>query len=138
MCSSDLHALRLELKLQNAGKTAADKLVATLPLPAALVDIQTVTPGASVNGQTVTFAPSTPLAPGGSIVLVVKAKVAAGVQDGQTLALSAQVVANAMAAPATVAGPTLTVVQKPILTVKKTFEDPSGGDRKSTRLNSSH
>ena len=119
------HTVRIELTLQNTGKAAADGLQLTVPLPGKWSNLSAVTPGATISAGQVQFALGS-LAAGGSEKVILKAQVASGALDGDKLPVTATLTATQLATPVPLTGPTLLVVQKPILKVTKTFKDLTG------------
>ncbi len=119
------HVLRIEALVVNSGKGSADNLVVTLPLPAAVGQLQIVTAGGVQQGNSVAWAlPALPA--GGSAKFVAKIAVAATAKDGDVLPFSASINATGLPEPKIVLGPPSTVVVRPILKLTKTYEDLTG------------
>ena len=119
------HVLRLEVKLKNSGKAAAENVTVTLPLNAKWANLVAQT-GGTVTGNTVTWiVPSVP--PGATLTLVAKGTIAAADQDGDVLPLQAQASAQNLATPQAITGLPVLVVNRPILQVQKSYADLTGG-----------
>jgi uncharacterized repeat protein (TIGR01451 family)/fimbrial isopeptide formation D2 family protein len=120
------HTLRLELTLRNTGKAAAQSPFVTVALPAGLQNLQLITAGGQVSGNSIVWNLDD-IAPGGQLQILAKAQVSPTATNGQTLPFAATAFATGLPGPQDIAGPQLTVVQKPILTVQKTWTDATGG-----------
>ena len=119
------HVIRTELRLKNTGKATAQNVTATLPLNAKWSNVTLVTAGTFANGVASWVVPAIP--PGGSVTLIARATVAAADQDGDVLPLVAQVAAENLTAPVTVTGQSITVANRAILTLQKSWVDTTGG-----------
>lgn len=118
------HLLRAEVLVKNTGKAAAQNLLVTVPIPSKTGQLQIVTPGGVQQGSNLVWQVPN-LAAGGQLLLTAKLTVIANAQDGDLLPFSAQFQGPGLD-PATVSGPTLVVIQRPILKVVKAYEDVTG------------
>ncbi len=119
------HVVRLEVKLKNSGKAAAENVTVTLPLSAKWASIAALTGGTVANNVVTWTVASIPA--GGTLTLTAKGTIAAADQDGDTLPLQAQAAAQNLATPQAIAGQPVMVVNRPILQVQKSYTDLTGG-----------
>jgi uncharacterized repeat protein (TIGR01451 family)/fimbrial isopeptide formation D2 family protein len=119
------HVVRLDVKLKNSGKAAAQNVTVTLPLSAKWANLAAQT-GGTVSGNSVKWTVAS-VPPGATVTLSAKGTIAAADQDGDSLPLQAQAVATNLAAPQTIAGLPVLVVNRPILQVQKSYTDLTGG-----------
>ncbi len=119
------HVVRLEVKLKNTGKADAQNVTVTLPLSGKWANILAIGTGTVANNTVTWTVLSVPA--GGTLTLTAKGTIAAADQDGDSLPLQAQAVAQNLATPQTIAGQPVQVVNRPILQVQKAYTDLSGG-----------
>lgn len=117
--------VRVDLKLKNSGKAAAQNVTILLPLGAKWTNLTLLTPGTLTNGTATWTVPNLP--PGASLTLSVRGQIAAGDADGDVLALVATASGGNLLANQTITGQSLTVVNRAILVVQKAYADTTGG-----------
>ncbi len=119
------HVVRVEVKLKNTGKANAENVIVTLPLGVKWSNVTALGSGTVANGNVTWTVPSVPA--GGTLTLTAKGTIAATDQDGDSLPLQAQAVAQNLPAPQNVVGLPVQVVNRPILQVQKSYTDLTGG-----------
>ncbi len=119
------NVVRLDVKLKNTGKADAKNVTVTLPLNAKWANLQALGGGTVANGVVTWVVPS--VAVGASLTLSVRGTVAATDQDGDSLALQAQASAQNLLQSQAIPGLPVLVVNRPILTLQKSYTDLTGG-----------